>query len=145
MDQCDTKVGLIKQVWISDLHVYFMVQWFCLIHVYLEDYLMDEGHTWYNGLVWHKDWPHKIYTGQWPIFCVSDHLLNILKNIWWMNIMFVLMGQCDTKIDLLKCMQFSDLYFVVQRFCLISRSYKLKSLLRSGSSCFINHFKLDKH
>ena len=31
-----------------------------------------------------------------------------------MNIIFGLMDQCDTKIDLIKYMQVSDLYFVVQ-------------------------------
>ena len=46
-------------------------------------------------------------------------LLNILKDIWWMNI-FGLMDQCDTKIDLIKNMQINDLYFVVQWFCLTS-------------------------
>ena len=31
-----------------------------------------------------------------------------------MNIIFGLMDQCDTKIDLVKYMQVNDLYFVVQ-------------------------------
>ena len=31
-----------------------------------------------------------------------------------MNIIFGLMDQCDTKIDLIKYMQINDLYFVVQ-------------------------------
>ena len=31
-----------------------------------------------------------------------------------MNIIFGLMDQCDTKIDLIKYMQVNDLYFVVQ-------------------------------
>ena len=31
-----------------------------------------------------------------------------------MNIIYGLMDQCDTKIDLIKYMQVSDLYFVVQ-------------------------------
>ena len=31
-----------------------------------------------------------------------------------MNIMFGLIDQCDTKIDLIKLMQINDLYFVVQ-------------------------------
>ena len=37
-----------------------------------------------------------------------------------MNIIFGLMDQCDTKIDLIKYMQINDLYFVVQGFCLTS-------------------------
>ena len=47
-------------------------------------------------------------------------LLNILKDIWWMNIKFGLMDQCDTKIDLKKYVQVNDLYCVVLWFCLIS-------------------------
>ena len=31
-----------------------------------------------------------------------------------MNIIFGLMDQCVTKIDLIKCMQVNDLYFMVQ-------------------------------
>ena len=37
-----------------------------------------------------------------------------------MTIIFGLMDQCVTKIDLKKYMQVSDLYFVVQLFSLIS-------------------------
>ena len=29
IDECDTKIGLISYIWVSDL--YFKVQWFCLI------------------------------------------------------------------------------------------------------------------
>ena len=43
---------------------------------------MDECHTWYNGSVWHKDWSHKIYIGQWPIFHGPVILPYILKTIW---------------------------------------------------------------
>ena len=35
---------------------------------YLEDCLMEKCYTGDNGPVWHKDWPLKIYVGQWPIF-----------------------------------------------------------------------------
>ena len=52
MDRFDTKFGHIKQLWVSDM--YFMVQWFCFIYW---NFVMDEGHTWYNGSVWHKGWP----------------------------------------------------------------------------------------
>ena len=31
-----------------------------------------------------------------------------------MNVTFGLIDQCDTKIDLIKCMQVNDLYFMVQ-------------------------------
>ena len=34
----------------------------------LQDYLMDEHHSWFNGSVWDKDWPHQVYIGQLPIF-----------------------------------------------------------------------------
>ena len=95
-------------------------QWLDFVS-YLEDYLMDEGHTcrWYNGSVWYKDWPHKIYVGKWSIFCVSD-FTKYFEGYWWINIIFGLMDQCDTKISLIKYMQINDLYFVVQWFCLIS-------------------------
>ena len=58
-----------------------------------------------------------IYTS---VIFVTAILLNILKDIWWMNIIFGLMDQCDTKIDLIKytCMQINDLYFMVQWFAL---------------------------
>ena len=51
------------------------ISWSSEFALYLDDYLMDEGHTWCNRSVWHKDWPHKIYIGQWPIFCISDFTL----------------------------------------------------------------------
>ena len=81
---------------------------------------MDEGHTWYNGSVWHKDWPHKIYIGQWPIFRGPVVLLNILKTVWWRDIIFEIVDQCDSKVGLIKQMWVSDLYFIVRWFCLIS-------------------------
>ena len=65
-------------------------------------YLMNECHTWYNGSVWHKDWPHKIYVGQWPIFHGQVILPYILKTIWWMKVTLDIMDQCDTKIDHIK-------------------------------------------
>ena len=74
--------------------------WFCLISS--EDYLMGEHHSWNIGSVWHKDWPHQVYVGQWPIFYGPVILLHILETIWWRNVVLGLMDQCDTKIDLLK-------------------------------------------
>ena len=35
------------------------ISWSSDFALYLEDYLIDEGHTRYNGSVWHKDWSHK--------------------------------------------------------------------------------------
>ena len=62
---------------------------------------MDEHHNWYNGSVWHKDWPQHIHVGQWPIFYGPVILLHFLKTIWWRNVVLGIMDQCDTKIDLL--------------------------------------------
>ena len=137
MDQCDTKVDHIKYIKVSDIY-----SWSSDFALYIETYLMDEGHTLDNGSVWHKDWPIKIYVGQWPIFRGPVILLNILKTIWWRNIIFGIldqrdkkgwphetdvrniidgiMDQCDTKAGLNKQMWVSDLYFMVQWFCLIS-------------------------
>ena len=84
------------------------------------DYLMDEGHSWYNRSVWHKDWPHQVYVGQWPLFYGPVILHHILKTIWWRNVVLGIMDQCDTKIDLVKCLWVSDLYFTVHWFCLLS-------------------------
>ena len=39
---------------------------------YLQDYLMDEHHSAYSGSVWHRDWPHQVYVGQWHILWSSD-------------------------------------------------------------------------
>ena len=59
---------------------------------------MEECHT-CHGSVWHKDWPHKIYVGQWPIFCGPVILLGIFKTIWCMNVIGII-DKGDTKIDL---------------------------------------------
>ena len=37
------------------------ISWSSDFALYLEDYLIDEGHTWYNRSLWHKGWLHKIY------------------------------------------------------------------------------------
>ena len=71
---------------------------------YLLDYLMDEHHSWYNESVWHRDWPHQVYVFEWHIFYGLVILLHILRTIWWRNIVFGVMDQCDTKIDLVKYM-----------------------------------------
>ena len=59
---------------------------------------------------------------QWPIFYGPAILLHILKIIWWRNVVLGIMDQCDSKIDLVKYMWVSDLYFMVHWFCLISLS-----------------------
>ena len=68
-----------------------------------------------NETVWSKLWPQHKYRSTWSIF----HGL-ISKIIWWMNIIVGIMDQCDTEIDLIKYMCVSDLYFMVQWFCIIS-------------------------
>ena len=42
---------------------------------------MDEHRSWYNGSVWHTDWPHEVYVGQWLIFYGPVILLLIWKTI----------------------------------------------------------------
>ena len=44
MDQCDTKIDLIERMWVIDLNSSDFA-------LYLEDYLMDGGHTFENGSV----------------------------------------------------------------------------------------------
>ena len=66
---------------------------------YLEDYLMGEWHTWYNGSVWHKDWPHGIYVVHWPIFhgpLILPYTC-ILKTVWWMKVILGIIGQSVTQ------------------------------------------------
>ena len=89
---------------------------------------MDEHHSWYNGLVWHIDWPYQVYVGQWPVFYGPAILLHILKIIWWRNAVLGIIDQCDSKIDLVKYMWVSDLYFMVPWFCLY-HCYRRKSFL----------------
>ena len=74
--------------------------------------------SWYIESVWHTDWSHQVFDGQWPIFYGPVILLHILKTVWLRNVVFGIMDQCDTKIDLLKYMWVSDLYFMVHWFCL---------------------------
>ena len=104
------------------------------------DYLMDEHYSWYNGSVWHIHWPYQVYVGQWPIFYGPAILLHILKTIWWRNVVFRIMDHCDSKIDLVKYMWVSDLYFMVHWFYLISLSdlnyfYTLRNGTGRGYSC----------
>ena len=50
------------------LHAWRQYHWSSDFALYLEDCLMDEWPTSDYQSVWHKNWPHKIYVGQWPIF-----------------------------------------------------------------------------
>ena len=111
---------------------------------YLQDYLMDEHHSWYNGSVWDIHWPYQVYVGQWPIFYGPAILLHILKTIWWRNVVLGIMDHCDSKIDLVKYMWVSDLYFMVHWFYLISLSdlnyfYTLRNGTGWGYSCPSGH------
>ena len=117
MRQCGPNFDLIVNINQHDL--YFMVWWFCLIS---SRYLMDEHHSWYNGSVWHIVWLYQVYVGQWPIFYGPAILLHILKIIWWRNVVLGIMDQCDSKINLVKYMWVSGLYFMVHWFYLISLS-----------------------
>ena len=61
---------------------------------------MDVHHSWYEPAI----------------------LLHILKTVWWRNVALGIMDQCDSKIDLVKHMWVSDLYFMVHWFYLMSLS-----------------------
>ena len=116
MGQYDPTFDLKINVGHCDL--YFMVQRFCLIYsktIWWMIVIFSDNET-----VWHRDWPHQVYVGQWPIFYGPVILLLIWKTILWRNIVFGIMDQCDTKIDLVKYIWVSDLYFMVHWFCLIS-------------------------
>ena len=69
------------------------ILWSSDVALYLENYPMDEGHTWNNGSVWHKHLPHNIYVGPWPVFRGPVILLNILNCL-----MAGIMDQCSTKV-----------------------------------------------
>ena len=101
LDNKSVRRNLWPKMNVSHSDLYFTISNFVL---YLEDYLIYEGHTWDIGSIWHKDWPHKIYVGLWPMFHGAVILLNIFKIIWWINITVGIMDQCDTKIDLIKYM-----------------------------------------
>ena len=101
--------------------------------------LMDEHHSWYNVSVWHKDWPHQVCVGQWPIFYGPVSL----KTIWWRNVVFGIMDQCDSNIDLIKytCMWVSDLYFILPCIIVIDLNYfyTLRNGAGQGYSCPSGH------
>ena len=120
---------------------------FVTYHMYGADWFGFQNFCspgWYNGSVCHIDWPYQVYIGQWPIFYGPAILLNILKTIWWRNIVLGIMDQCDSKIDLVKYMWVNDLYFMVHWFNLISLSdlnyfYTLRNGTGWGYSCPSGH------
>ena len=83
--------------------LYFMVQWLCLLSLRL----FDARVIFSDETVRPKLWPQSKYKSTWPIFHGLVILINILKIIWWVNIIVGIMDQCD-------------LYFMVQRFSFIS-------------------------
>ena len=88
--------------------------------------------------------PYQVNVGQWPIFYGPAILLHILKTIWWRNVVLGIMDHCDSRIDLVKHMWVSDLYFMVHWFYLISLSdlnyfYTLRNGTGRGYSCPSGH------
>ena len=92
--------------------LYFVVHWFCLISQRLFDGWVSHFQIMrkydlnldlkinigqHDLSVWHKDWPHQVYVGQWPIFYGPVILLYILKTIWWRNVVLGIMDQCHTR------------------------------------------------
>ena len=84
LDQCDTKTES-SSICRSVTYILWSIDFV----PYLEECAMEKCCTWDNGPVWHKDWPLKIYMGQWPIFhgplilpfvIVID--LNYLYTLW---------------------------------------------------------------
>ena len=50
-----------------------------ILHFYITFYLA-------NGSVWHKDWPHKVYAGQWSIFrgpVILPYILIVNCKLFW--------------------------------------------------------------
>ena len=105
-----------KCMWVNDLH--FMVQWFCLISWRLLDGLILYWRYWFS-VTQTFNWN---YIGMYnrPIFNGPVIFPDILKTIWWKNVIIGILDPCDAKIYQIKCMWVSDLQFMVQWFCLIS-------------------------
>ena len=66
---------------------------------YFEDSLMEECYIWDIWSVWLKEWPHKIYMGQWLIFQDPVVLPYICKTIWWMNDILRIINKCKLHKD----------------------------------------------
>ena len=70
--------------------------------------------------MWHKHWTETIYLGKWPIFHAPVILPYILEDCLIDSVINGILDPCDEKIYHTKCMWVSDLYFMLQWFCLIS-------------------------
>ena len=89
------------------------ISWSSDFVLYLEDYLME--------ILIQRDTNielklYTLYVGQWPIFHGPVILRYILQTIWWTNVIIGILDPYDTKINHIKCIQVSDLHFVVQWF-----------------------------
>ena len=113
MDQCDTKIDLVKYMWVSDL--YFMVHWFCLISYHTLELFL-----------YFKNWSRPVvFVPLQELALVHDPVILPRTSIAWRlfdawTSYFGIMSQYDTTFDLQINVGRCDLYFMVQWFCLIS-------------------------
>ena len=116
------------QINVGHCDLYFTVQWFCLVSWRL--WCMNVI-IWYYESVWPNVWPQNNCRSLWPILQGPVILCYILKTIWCMNIILwdyesVLPDVWNLKIIVDHC----DLYFMVQRFCIIPWS-RVTEILKS--------------
>ena len=87
--------------------------------LYLEYYLLDKCHTWDISSLWPDYWGQNISLLVWPIFHGSVILPYILNTICWINVTTGILVPCDPMNDHLLYLGHCDLYFMLQRFCLL--------------------------
>ena len=75
---------------------------------------------WDYESVWPEVWPKNKCRSLWPIFYGPLILPCILKTIWCLNIIFFIMNQFNATFGLKIIVCHSDLYVMVQWFCVIS-------------------------
>ena len=133
MDQCDSKINLVKYMWVSVL--YFTSSDFaCILKTiwYMNIIIRDYESVWPNDdlkinvTYISRSFGFALYQNKYRSTLSLCHglviLLIIFKIIWWVNIIVGIMDQCDAESDLAKYMWVSDLYFMVHWFCLLSLS-----------------------
>ena len=88
-----------------------------------------------NVIIWEyvSVWPQNKYRSLWPIFYGPVILRYILKTIWCITSYFGIMGHTDPSFDLKINVGLSDLYFMVQWFCLISPRLWCMSIIFSDN------------
>ena len=87
---------------------YRCISWSSDFTQYLQHYFIDLHHALDICLVWHYEWPHNTSRSAWPIFHGTVILLNMSQFERFTSYLeYWFVGQCE-------------LYFTVQRFCLIS-------------------------